>query len=150
MSCSGLRYQPDIITLFDNKLRKADIQFVNTLSLLDWKKYGIHVLEAITPIMGIDIKKVSNLNDKNNYVVKVEYHSDKYALIQINNKVCNPMCAEFFTSDLSYKTIFDQNFICFKAMLNKFCNMVKDKKAPINPMETYTIVKTIIEGEKYA
>ncbi|MDR1884376.1 MAG: Gfo/Idh/MocA family oxidoreductase [Prevotella sp.] len=150
MSCSGLRYQPDIITFFDGKLKREDICFVNTLSLLDWKKYGIHLLEAITPIMGIDIKKVSNLNDKNNYIVKIEYYSGQYALIQINNNCINPMQAEFFTINESLKTIFNQNFVCFKTLLIEFSKMIKNKKAAINPMETYMIVKTIIEGEKYA
>lgn len=147
MSCSGLRYQPEIVSLFDGKLDKEEICFVNTLTVLDWKKYGIHVLEAITPIMGNKIKKVSNLNDSRNRIVKIEYQSGQYALIQINDQCMNPIQASFYTKDKMYNTIFNQNFVCFKTMLSEFGRMITEKIIPIDPIETYQIVKTIIEGE---
>lgn len=150
MSCSGLRYQPDIVNLFNGELRREEICFVNTLSLLDWDKYGIHVLEAITPIMGYDIKRVLNLNDNTNYLVKVEYNSGQYALIQINDRCLNPMFAEFYIKNRSYKTVFNQNFICFKAMLTEFNKMLLTHKPSINPTETYAIIKTIIQGKRNA
>jgi len=151
MSCSGLRYQPDIVTSFEGKLNREDICFVNTLSVLNWKKYGIHVLEAVTPIMGSDIRKVSNLNDIHNYLVKIEYASGQYVLIQINDKCLNPIQANFYTIDSTYQTFFNQNFVCFKNMLLEFNKMLETKRSVINPIETYNIIKAIIEGDnKYA
>lgn len=146
MSCSGLRYHPDIISCFDGKLKKEEICFVNTFSVLDWMKYGIHVLEAITPIMGYNIKEIRSLNDPNNILAKIIYESGQYVLIQINKHCMNPISAEFYTFNSSFKTVFNKNFICFKNMLLKFTQMLETKKAPIHPEETYAIVETIIKG----
>jgi len=146
MSGSGLRYHPDISSSFQNELRKDEICFVNAISVLDWFKYGIHVLEAVTPIMGYDIEQVSNLNDKNNTVVKITYKSGQYVLIQIGSKCFNGMKADFYTTNKIFSVKFDDNFFYFKKMLEAFYQMIVTKQPAIKPMETYHIVKTIIEG----
>ena len=146
MSCSGLRYHPDIISFFNNELRKDDICFVNAISILDWFKYGIHVLEGITPIMGCDIVKVSNLNDTNNSIVKITYASGQYALIQIGKKCFNGMKADFYTTNNVFSVKFEDNFIYFKKMLEAFYQMFVTKQPVIEPMVTYKIIKTVIEG----
>ena len=146
MSCSGLRYHPDIISSFDNELKKDDICFVNAISVLDWYKYGIHVLEAVTPIMGCEVAQISNLNDDNNYIVKITYTSGQYLLIQIGKKCFNGIKADFYTTTKMFSIKFNDNFICFKKMLESFYQMIITNQPVIPPMETYNIVKTIIRG----
>lgn len=144
MSCSGLRYKPEIETCFDQTLKAEDICFINAYSVLDWYKYGIHVLEAVTPLLGNRITGVQHLNDALNYLVKVSYAEDKYLLIQINKKYGWGIKADIFTKNGFFQVRFDDNFTCFKRMLQEFCRMIKSGKPPIPTDETISILHTMM------
>ncbi|WP_047446146.1 Gfo/Idh/MocA family oxidoreductase [Alistipes sp. ZOR0009] len=146
MSCSGLRYKDEIVTSFDGELDKNDIIYANAFTLLDWNKYGIHVLEGVTPLLGSDIVNVENLNGKNHYIVKVTYSSGKYLLIQLHTDVSIGLKSYIYTSNQEFKVVFDDNFSCFKRMLEGFNTMLITGKSPIPSYETVSIIKSLIRG----
>ena len=144
MSCSGLRYKPEIETCFDQALRAEDICFINAYSVLDWYKYGIHVLEAVTPLLGNCVTKVQHLNDTLNCLVKISYAEGKYLLIQINKKYGWGIKADIFTKNGFFQVNFDDNFTCFKRMLQEFHQMIKSGKPSIPADETISILHSIM------
>ena len=147
LSASGLRYKSEIRTSFYGKLKKEDVLFVNAFSVLDWKKYAIHVLEAVTPIMGADIQNVIPMHIGDNLFAKIEYEEDKYLLIQINKKVSFGIKATFYTKKgLEYHVDFNDNFGCFKYLLLEFRRMIETNEPVINPKETIAILSAIIKG----
>jgi len=147
MSCSGLRYKSEMRTSFYGKLKRSDILFVNAFSVLDWRKYAIHVLEAVTPIMGADIKSIKPAHQGNNLFAKIEYNDDTYLTIQINKQTSFGIAATFYCKDSKvYHVDFDDNYGCFKYMLQEFYRMIKEGKPVINPDETIAIVTTTIKG----
>lgn len=147
MSCSGLRYKSEMRTSFYGKMKRSDILFVNAFSVLDWRKYAIHVLEAVTPIMGTDIKSIKPLHQGNNLFAKIEYNDNTYLTIQINTQTSFGINATFYCKDSNvYHVDFDDNFGCFKYMLQEFYRMIKEGKPVIDPNETIAIVTTIIKG----
>lgn len=146
-SCSGLRYKSEIRTSFYGKLNKEMVLYANAFSVLDWKKYAIHVLEAVTPIMGYDIHNVIPMHDNDNYCAKIEYTTGKYLMIQINKKVSFGIKASFFTKDgMEYSVNFDDNFGCFKYMLSEFKRMIRIGKPVISPKETIAILSALNKG----
>lgn len=151
LSCSGLRYKSEMRTSFYGKLKKENVLFVNAFSVLDWKKYAIHVLEAVTPIMGTDIQRVVPMHSNDNLCAKIEYSDDKYLMIQMNKKVSFGINATFYTKDGgNYHVDFDDNFGCFRYMLLEFRRMIMTGKAVIPPIETIRILKAIINGNENA
>ena len=126
---SGLRYKSEMRTSFYGKLKREDVLFVNAYSVLDWRKYAIHVLEAVTPIMGADIRNVIPLHNGDNLCAKIEYADEKYIIIQINKKVSFGIKATFYLKDgREFNVDFDDNFGCFKYMLLEFKRMIIEAK----------------------
>lgn len=151
MSCSGLRYKSEMRTSFYGKLKRENIAYVNAYSVLDWKKYAIHVLEAVTPIMGAEIKAVHPLHCGNNLFAKIDYADNSYLTIQINKLVSYGISATFFGKDGSQHTVvFDDNFGCFKYMLQEFERMIQTNKPVISPEQTIAILNALIKGNEYA
>lgn len=149
MSCSGLRYANEIVSRFGGELRNEKLCFVNAITVLDWCKYGIHVLEGVTPILGSDIAQVERITTGDNDVlVKVSYTSGKYLLIQLNKKMLNGINAHFYMEDMVLTVNFNDNFSYFKSMLLEFSKMIKTGNPAINPEETKAILYAIIEGNK--
>lgn len=144
MSCSGLRYKPEIENFFEYTLKPENICFINAYSVLDWYKYGIHVLEAVTPLLGTNIIDIQHLNDASNYLVKISYAENKYLLIQINKKCGWGIKAEIFTSEGSFEVNFNDNFTCFKRMLQEFHRMIETGKPSIPADETISILHAIM------
>ena len=147
LSGSGLRYKSEMRTSFYGRLKKDDVLFVNAYSVLDWKKYAIHVLEAVTPIMGADIVRVIPMHSGENLCAKIEYKGGKYLVIQINKRVSFGINATFFARDgKEYRVDFDDNFGCFKYMILEFKKMIETGKPVIPPYETIAILNAIMAG----
>lgn len=144
MSCSGLRYKPEIETCFNRRLMPEDICFINAYSVLDWYKYGIHVLEAVTPLLGNHITEIRHLNDETNYLVKISYSGDKYLLVQINKKYGWGIKADIFTKEGFFQVNFNDNFTCFKRMLQEFHQMIQSGTPSIPAEETISILHAIM------
>ena len=149
MSCSGFRYYPSIINEFEGKLEIDDIIFSNSIGINDWFKYGIHLLEGITPIFGDKIKWVQNIGYKGNNIVRVEYENGKYALLQVNNDLGFILRSSFYSVKTNHITIdYDDNFSCFRNLLHAFNKQIMTGNPAIDPDETETIIKAMIAGNK--
>ena len=148
MSCSGLRYYPGIVNRLDGKLEKDKIVFSHNISIIDWYRYGIHVLEGITPIFGTDIRWIQDFGEPDNHIVRIQYEDDKYALIQVNTDLGFILRSSFYTKEGGHHTInYDDNFSCFRGVLRAFNKQVETGKPAINPEETESIIKTLIAAD---
>lgn len=150
MTCSGLRYKSEIRSSFYGKLIKNEILFVNAISVLDWYKYAIHVLEALTPVLGYDVKEVIPLHDESNFMAKILYQSGKYLMIQINKEYSLGIGATIYTRNQKFTVDFNDNFGCFRYMLCEFRRMIMEQNPVICPEETITILQTVIKGGENA
>jgi len=148
MSCSGFRYYPKIQNAVKGQLDRNDIIFSHSVSIIDWHRYGIHVLEGISPIMGSDIEWVQNIGEEGNEVVRIAYRSGKDAIIQVNTKIGFILRSAFYTSSGNHQIIdYDDNFSCFRGVIWNLHQQIKTGKPAIEPNETITLMKTLYAGE---
>ncbi|SHL93167.1 Gfo/Idh/MocA family oxidoreductase [Mucilaginibacter sp. OK098] len=144
MSCTGLRYYPTITNRFSNKLDPNDIVWSHNVSIIDWYKYGIHVLESMIAVMGSDIVWVQNLGEDSNDIVRVQFASGKFSIIQVNKETGFVIQSTFYTRNSEHFRIdYNDNFTCFRNMLLNFANQLNTGKPAINPEETIKIMKTL-------
>ena len=149
MSCSGFRYYPTIEKLASGSLKKEDIVFSHNISIIDWFRYGIHVLEGITPVMGTDVRWVQDVGEPENHIVRVQYEDGKYALIQVNTELGFILRSSFLTKENKHYTIdYDDNFSCFKEILKEFYNQYQTGNPAIDPDEAATILKILTAAER--
>lgn len=148
LSCSGFRYYPSIVDRCKGKLDPEQIVFSHSISIIDWYRYGIHVLEGITPVMGTEVKWVQDVGENGNHIVRIQYEGDKYALIQVNTDLGFILRSSFYTrSDEHFTINYDDNFSCFRGVLQAFYNQFKTDIPSIPSKETETIIKILIAGE---
>ena len=144
MSCTGLRYYPAIANKFNGRLNPDDVVWSHNVSIIDWFKYGIHVLESMIAVMGDDIIWVQNVGEDSNDIVRVQFASGKFGIIQVNKNTGFVIQSTFFTKNSEhFKVDYNDNFTCFRNMLLNFANQLNTKKPDINPSETVRILKTL-------
>lgn len=145
MSCSGLRYYPTIKKLASGSLQKQDIVFSHNVSIIDWFRYGIHVLEGITPIMGTEVAWVQDVGEPGNHIVRVQYKNGTYALIQVNTELGFILRSTFYTRNQEHITIdYDDNFTCFRNTIKKIHQQFLTGQPAIDPAETIAIIKIML------
>lgn len=144
MSCSGLRYLPIINNKFEGLLKSEEILWSHNVSIIDWFKYGIHVLEGIVPVLGADIEWVQNTGEEGNDIVRVQYTSGKYSMIHVNKKTGFIIRSTFYTHTAKhYQVDYNDNFSCFRSLLFHFYDQVKSGAPVIDPEETVTLMKAL-------
>lgn len=149
MSASGFRYMPAIASEFDGELKKEDLVYAHCNAMVEWSKYGIHLIEGVTPLFGSDIKSVQNIGEENNDVVRIEYHSGKYVLISLNTGVWSGFRANIFSNSKAHFSVhFNDNFNCFRNLLFKVNDFFSSNEMPIHPEETITLIKTLIAAKE--
>jgi hypothetical protein len=149
MSCSGLRYLPALVNHFENPEKINDVLWSHNISILDWFKYGIHVLESIMPIMGSDVEWVENTGELGNDLVRIQYSSGKFSLINVNVHTGFIIRSSFYTvSGNHFQVDYNDNFSCFKSVLTNFSQQLKTRVPAINPEETLIIIKTLCAAER--
>jgi len=147
MSCSGFRYYPSIANKLNGKIKQEKIVFSHGISIIDWFRYGIHILEGITPVMGINIDWVQDTGEDKNQIVRIQYKNGTYALIQVNTSIGFILRNSFYTESNNHFTIdFDDNFSCFRGLLQMFYKQIQTGTPSIRPDETKNIIKVLIAG----
>ena len=147
MSCSGLRYFPKIVSLSHDEAFKSSIISSNSFSFKDWTKYGIHVIEAVLPVMGYEIDWVQNIGEGINNILRIQYKSKKFSIIQLNEKSSFELSTFFLTKKDNALIHYNDNFSCFKSLMKEFIKQVKTKKPSINPNETINAICSLIASE---
>jgi len=129
---------------FNGRLNPDDVVWSHNVSIIDWFKYGIHVLESMIAVMGDDIIWVQNVGEDSNDIVRVQFASGKFGIIQVNKNTGFVIQSTFFTKNSEhFKVDYNDNFTCFRNMLLNFANQLNTKKPAINPSETVRILKTL-------
>lgn len=148
MSCSGFRYYPSIVDRLKGKLDHGKIVFSHNISIIDWFRYGIHVLEGITPIMGPNVQWVQDVGEAENHIVRIQYEDGKFALIQVNTDLGFILRSSFYTSENAHYTInYDDNFSCFHGVLTAFHKQIQTGQPAIDPKETESIIKILMAAD---
>jgi hypothetical protein len=148
MSCSGLRYFPPLVNKLNDQAFIDDVVWSHNVSILDWYKYGIHVLEGAITVMGNDIEWVQNIGEDGNDIVRIQCFSGKFSIIQVNTNTAFVLKSTFYSKRDSYMQFdYNDNFASFKGLLVEFNNQITTKMPSIKPEETITIIKTMIASE---
>jgi|APSaa5957512535_1039671.scaffolds.fasta_scaffold56615_2 hypothetical protein len=144
MSCAALRYAVEFDQFREDCLREPP-SHINGNILIDWERYGVHLLDGIFSAIPFNVKSIFSSGDK----TRVSILSCKDGRIITLN--CLGSTAKTFnistyssTSKASYEV--DDNFSAFKRTLSNFRNMIITGKPSIPPDLTLNIMKTLIAG----
>ena len=147
MSCAGLGFAEELDALRANINEFGEIKLIKGTVLLDWEKYGIHLLEAIFHIIPFDIKSVEYINSLHGtYILR----SNQGYIIEIDTigKSSKTFNLEFWSETNRYSAELNNNFRAFRRLLYHFVQMIEQKKPQVDPHTTINIINTLIAGIK--
>src|SRR5690606_23630335 len=147
MSCAGLRYARELDEARANLEQYGDINLISGTILLNWEKYGIHMLEAALgtcPDTPIQIFRNTAPHESFN----IEMQSGRLLRIDCLGKAPITFQMDIFGTTHSSQHHLRDNFSAFKRLLTDFVTMLETGKPTIDPEKTITIIKTMIAGNK--
>lgn len=145
MSCSGMRYAREIDDLRASLSEYGEIRLIRGAVVLDWAKYGIHLVDAILTLDIAEPVSVSALSAKHESMV-VRFADESIAQIDSLGDATKNFKLEVYASlrDSSHQ-LFD-NFTAFRRAIGNFLRMCDTREPPIAPDTVMTSMKILMAG----
>jgi hypothetical protein len=150
MSCSGLRFLPQLEKLNQRGLKKKlDLEFAYCTTASSWENYGIHSLEGLSPVFGFDYSYVQYVEGFPGQAYLVQLKNRNSILINCSSNHCGGIRSHIYSkSNQPIEIIYNDNFNSFRNTLMRFNHQIKEGKPTIDPRETISLLKVIIGGQK--
>jgi len=145
MSCSGMRYARELDEPRDSLAAYGRIKLIRGTIVLSWEHYGVHMLEAILPLLSSRPISVRMLPAEHS---SAAIRLDDGALIQIDalGDSARTFHIDIFgTQRIGTFDIFD-NFTMFRRMLWQFTESIRVGLPAIPPNQTLEIMRVLIAG----
>jgi len=147
MSCSGLAFARELDSVRGDLAGYGRIKLVRGAVLLDWEKYGIHMVDALLQLghavpLGITALPAGHMS--------VAIDMDDGSLMQIDalDGVAKTFRVDVFGSDrVSSHDLFD-NFTAFRRLLHRFVRMVETGTPQVDPQLTLTAMCILIAARR--
>jgi predicted dehydrogenase len=145
ISCSGLRYSPELDSIAAQLADFGTILGLRAAIVNGWDKYAIHGLEGgllLTGARAISVRRIAARHGA--FIVAL---SDG-ATFTVD--MLGPEAPVINLSVLGSRKIVSvdlrSNFVAFRRCLRAFIGMVASRKPPIDPATTVNLVRTLIAG----
>ncbi|GAA0612251.1 MULTISPECIES: Gfo/Idh/MocA family oxidoreductase [Thalassospira] len=132
MSTSGLRYAIELEEYTQNKDKIGDIRFVSATVVNDLDKYGIHILDALSGL-GFSKPRFISRADTGYESYDIRYDNDVALRLDCLGKVAKTFRINIYGENGNLHLELANNFMAFRRTLERFFNMVVDRKPPIAP-----------------
>ena len=148
MSCSGLRFFPEIVKLKEsfNEVSK-ELKFAYCTTVNNWFNYGIHSIEGLMLITGGDFEYIqySGNSEVNQYVIM--YKSGFYLLVNLVNGYNGGIRSHIYCRTREpIQVYFNDNFNSFRNTMMEFHKQVVTGIPAIPPQQTMAIMKLLMAG----
>lgn len=149
MSCSSMRYANECRTAKQDLSSIGQLKLATAVGKKDWKKYGVHLLEALFTLLD-DPKPVSvrHIGKKNKEIVHILFNSGEEAVIHLFMDIVSTFQLSLF-GEAGWKLIEIKNsYSMFKDNIIEFIRSVNDGKPRLSFDKTCNIIQTVIAADK--
>ncbi|WP_213412779.1 Gfo/Idh/MocA family oxidoreductase [Xylanibacillus composti] len=145
MSCSAMRYARELDTVKRNISQYGDIKLIRGTVVNGWDKYGIHILDAIYPLLRSKCIAVTRI-PANHTSIAIEMENGSAVQIDALGEIPKTFSIEIFGSKLRSSHEISDNFTMFRRMLWHFFNSIDKKRNAIPDVDTLTIMRILYAG----
>lgn len=145
MSCSSMRYANECRIAKQELVGLGKIELVTAIGKKDWKKYGIHLLEAVFSVLD-DPKPVSvrHIGELNKEIVHVQLESGTDVTLHLYNDISGTFQVSFF-GQTGWKLVDIRNsYSMFRDNLIEFVRSVQEGKPRLDFEKTYQLMNVLI------
>jgi predicted dehydrogenase len=147
MSCSSMRYANEARIAKQELKSLGKLELVTAVGKKDWKKYGIHLLEAIFAILD-DPKVISvkNIGGPDREIVHLRLENGLDVTLHLFNDISGTFQISLFGQN-GWKLVDIRNsYSMFRDNLIEFIRSVEEGKSRLDFWKTERIVRVVVEG----
>lgn len=147
MSSSSMRFAREFAEFRRSTESLGLLRFVSATSPKSWETYGIHALEAVSPILGPGFETVQNVGTSERNIVHLT-HADGVDVVVavINDMLGGLACVQLSGTRGSAQVQFEDTYFSFRQQLDAFISYVRTGDAPFAFTETIELMKLVIAG----
>ncbi|MBB3140062.1 Gfo/Idh/MocA family protein [Halomonas organivorans] len=147
MSCSGMRYARELDTWRAGQVDLGELMLVRGTIVNDWERYGVHLLDAILPLMPSrpeSVRPLSGTHDTLEVVMKdgVTIRIDALGAVPAIFRI------EWLGSRHISSVDITDNFTMFRRTLWEFWRQLVERRAAIPSISTLDVIRTLIAGKQ--
>ncbi|WEK57378.1 MAG: hypothetical protein P0Y52_12630 [Candidatus Brevundimonas phytovorans] len=147
MSCAGLRYAGELDAWRAAPRQFGDIKLIRGAVVVDWPRYGIHMLEAAMGALPGMIQPVAiRRHEADHDSLAIRLASGGIFLIDALGLAAKAFRLDVFGSETHGAVDMSDNFTAFHRVLAAFIEQVRTGRPAIPPEETLLVIRTIIAG----
>jgi hypothetical protein len=146
MTCSGMRYARELDAWRADQVDHGELALVRGTIINDWERYGVHLLDAILPLLPSRPVSVRALPAAHDSLV-VAMADGLSMNIDALGKVPAIFRVELLGSRHSSAVDITDNFSMFRRTLWEFWRQIVEKRPSISVEATFDVVKTLIAGK---
>ncbi len=147
MSCGALRYARELDNIRIHP-SLTETKFVTATVLNDWKKYGIHMLDAIFSFNSFSPDQVTSVTATGSHTFLLKFVDQREVLVNCIGDKAIVFNITIYNCDAVSSFDISDNFTAFKRTLLSFKEMILSGKPAIDPMVTEKIIRILIAGQK--
>lgn len=148
MSCSSMRYANEVRVARQELTSLGKLELVTAVGKKDWKKYGIHLLEAIFAILDDpEVRSVKSVGEEDREIVHLRLEDGPDVTLHLFNEISGTFQVSLFGRN-AWKLIDIRNsYSMFRDNLIEFIRSVEEGKPRLDFGKTERIVRVIVEGK---
>ena len=149
MSCSSMRYAQECRTVKTELKTLGKLHLVTAVGKKDWKKYGVHLLEALFSTLDDPTPTwVQHVGEENKDVVVMGFEDGTKASVHLFADICGTFQLSFFGSEGWKLADIRNSYSMFRDNMIEFIRSVEEGKSRLEFEKTYSIIRTVIGARK--
>jgi len=149
MSCSSMRYANECRVAKQELSSLGSIELITAVGKKDWKKYGIHLLEAIFAVMQ-DLKPLSvqHIGELDREIVHVQTADGPDIMLHLFNSISGTFQVSFFGTNHWKLVDIRNSYSMFRDNMIEFVRSVREGKPRLRFEDTYQLINVILAANE--
>lgn len=149
LSTSGMRYAPEMRLSEEQRNNLGDLRWITSFTCKTWERYGIHALEAVSPLLGRGFISVQTQHQPRGDIMQITHQSGVELTIGALHDAYGSFGAVHLygtRGDLPLKLT--DTYHAFRGQLVVFIEMLRTGQRPLPFEETVELMAIIIAGKR--
>lgn len=149
LSTSGMRYMPEMRQAAAHRAELGELRWITSFTCKTWERYGIHALEAVSPLLGRGFQTVQALSDAGGDVMHLTHASGTVLTIgAIHDAYGSFGAVHLYGTKGQLPLRLTDTYAAFRAQLVAFITMLQTGVRPVSMEETAELMRVIIAGRE--
>ncbi len=149
MSCSSMRYASECRSAKTELKSLGKLELVTAVGKKDWIKYGVHMLEAVSSILGDPRPAcVTNIGKDREAIVKVEFENGLQVVLNLFMDIAPTFQVSLFGQEKWKMIEIKNSYSMFRDNIIEFIRSVQEGRPRVPFHATEQIIRMVIGAQK--